>query len=294
MQKLSGEHELTQFLKKFDGQIRIAPLAMNIHVLMQALADEDMDHRQLASVLHHYPVITARLIALANSAWVCPVAPITNIETACVRLGSSVVKGVSIAIAVASSFNTARCPSFDPIRFWTTSMLVAEGAGLLADKLPNKATYPPDLGHTAQTGGVLHNLGLLWLADNLASETAEALQLLLANPNLTVNQALEQQIGIDYCLVGAWIAKQWQIPEPLIAVMQHHRDPNYQEQSFALVSLVGGAAKMVSNVFHSRQELPENSALPSLGLDLQIQTSVFTQLANRLDSTQKLATALFF
>ncbi|MEQ1529518.1 MAG: HDOD domain-containing protein, partial [Methylococcales bacterium] len=220
MQLVNVEYELQQFLKKYNGQVRIAPLAMNIHVLMQAIADEDMDHRQLASVLHHYPVITARLIALANSAWVCPATPITNIEMACIRLGTSVVKGVSIAIAVASSFNTARCPIFDPIRFWTSSMLVAEGAGLLAAKLSDKNKYAADIENTARTGGILHNLGLLWLADNLAVETADALQLSLMDPMLTVNQALMQRVGIDYCLVGAWIGKQWHIPQELIAVMQ--------------------------------------------------------------------------
>lgn len=293
MQHINCEYQLTQFLNKFNGEVRIAPLAMNIHVLMQALADQDMGNQQIASVLHHYPVITARLISLANSAWICPATPITNIETACIRLGTSVVKGVSIAIAVASSFNTARCPAFDPIRFWTTSMLVAEGAGLLAAKLPNKSSYASDLENTAQTGGILHNLGLLWLADNLAIETAEALQLSMADPLLTVNQALTQHTGIDYCVVGAWIAKQWHIPDELIAVMQHHRDEHFQENASAPVLLVGAAAKMVSSMFHELNEITDDPCLLNLGINVEMQTKVFNQLAKKFDSTQELAKALF-
>jgi len=293
MQKINTEHALPLFLKKYNGEIRIAPLAMNIHVLMQALADEDMDNQQLASVLHHYPVITARLIALANSAWLCPVTPITNIETACVRLGHTVIKSVSIAIAVASAFNTARCPMFDPSRFWTTSMLVAEGAGLLATKLPNKTDNRTDFINTAQTAGILHNLGLLWLADNLSIETTEALQLTADNPLLTVNQALMQRVGIDYCLIGAWIGKQWHMPDELVVVMQHHRDNYYQEHSSALVVLVGAAAKMISSMLHECNEMPDNQDLHNLGIDKQLQINVFNHLANKFHSTQELAKALF-
>jgi HD-like signal output (HDOD) protein len=293
MQQIDHEADFAEFLNKFKGQIRIAPLAMNIHVLMQALSDEELTPRQLASVLHHYPVITARLIALANSAWVSPAMPITNIEAACVRLGNFVIKGVSIAIAVASSFNTARCPSFDTIRFWVTSILVAEGAGLLAAKLPNRQDYPTDIEFTAQTGGILHNLGLLWLADNMATETASALKLVTENPLITINDALTQCIGIDYCQAGAWISKRWHIPEDLINVIQHHRDPIYLKQAAAPVLLVGGAAKMVSSVFHGFSEPSEFEGFDYLGISLAEQESVYKQLEKRLDSTRELARALF-
>jgi HD-like signal output (HDOD) protein len=292
MSTIYSANDLPQALQKFHGQIRIAPLGMNIHVLMHALADADMDHRQLTAVLHHYPVITARLIALANSAWICPATPITSIETACIRLGHSIIKSVSIAIAVASSFNTARCPMFDPIRFWTTSMLVADGAGLLAAKLPKTASSQ-DLQYSAQTAGIVHNLGLLWLADNLAGETAAALQLAVADPALTVNQALTQHVGIDYCRVGAWIGQQWQMPNELIAVMQHHRDVHYQEHSSVLVKLVGAAARMISAMVHGRDDMPENDELHGLGIDIALQRAVFKQLALKFESTQQLAKALF-
>lgn len=293
MQEINTDDVLAQFLKKFNGPIRIAPLAINIHILMQALADDDIDQGQLAAVLHHYPVITARLIALANSAWACPATPITNIETACIRLGTLVVKGISIAIAVASSFNAARCPVFDSVRFWTTSILVAEGARLLAAKLPGKEKYSLDFEYTAQTAGILHNLGLLWLADNLATETAEALQLTAADPLLTVKQALVQRTGIDYCLVGTWIATQWQIPDELIAVIQHHRDNQYQEHTPALVVLVGAAARMMSLIFQEAGEMGHNQDLHNLGIDVDWQLHVFKQLINKFDSTRELSKTLF-
>jgi len=292
MQDINTEVVLPQFLKRFDGQIHLSPPAMNIHVLMKTLADDDMGQRELAAVLHHYPVITARLIALSNSVWACPATPISNIETACVRLGTAVVKGVSIAIAVAASFNAARCPAFDPIRFWTTSMLVSEGAGLLAAKLSNKVIYCQDFQYTVQTAGILHNLGLLWLADNLATDTSEALQLAATDPLLSVNQALMQQMGIDYCLIGAWIGKQWHMPDELITVMQQHRE-NHNQDASPLVMLVGAAARMMSLIFHEAEEMGHNQDLHNLGIDVDWQRHVFKQLTNKFDSTRELSKTLF-
>ena len=243
MQQNNAENLLANFLQKYKGQIRIANLKMNVHRLMSALADDGMGPKQLADVLQHYPVINARLIGLANSPWVRPATPITNIETACIWLGSSQVKAVSIAIAVSSSFNTARCPSFNPIRFWTTSMLVAEGAVLLASKLPDKANYPQDMEQILKTGGILHNLGLLWLADILALETEQALKLTAADPSFTVNQTLMEGIGIDFCTIGAWVGEQWNIPDELTAIIAHHRDDGYQENRSVYELLIGSAAR---------------------------------------------------
>ncbi len=293
MQAQSPELALAEFVKRFQGKARIAPFAMNIQVLIQSLADADLDYRQLATVIHHYPVITARIIALANSAWTCPATPITTIEAACIRLGHSVVKSVSIALAVASSFNIARCPVFNPMHFWTSTMLVAEASKLLATKLPSHAGYPVELLYTAQTGGILHALGLLWLADNLATETSEALQHSSAEPLLTVSQALIDRIGIDYCSVGAWIGKQWQMPEELICVMQHHRDDPHQADAPASVILVGAAAKMSSSLICDTQEFPDYPDLHALGIDSNMQKAVMLQIAKKLDTTKELAKTLF-
>ena len=288
MQQNNSACVLADFQQRYQGKIRIATLKMNIHRLLSALADDEMEPSQLAAILLQYPVISARLVGLANSPWVRSVAPITTIEAACIRLGSIQVKAVSIAIAVGSSFNTARCPSFDPIRFWATSMLVAEGAGLLALKLPQNTHNSSDSWQTLKTGGILHNLGLLWLADMLPKETDQAFKLTVADPRLTINQALIESISIDFCTVGAWVAKQWHIPDELVAIIEHHRDNNPYENQPVPQLLVGAAARMVSALFHDNN-LTADLGLNALGIELELQQSIFVQLSKKLDSTKELA-----
>jgi HD-like signal output (HDOD) protein len=288
MQQNNSATLLADFLQRYHCKIRIATLKMNIHRLISAFADDEMEPIQLAAILYHYPVISARLVGLANSPWVRSVTPITNVESACIRLGIIQVKAVSLAIAVGSSFNTAGCPSFDPVRFWATSMLVAEGAGLLASKLPENTHYSTDKSQTLKTGGILHNLGLLWLADMLPKETEQAFKLTAAEPFLTVNQALIECVGIDFCTLGAWVAKQWHIPDELVAIIEHHRDNNHHENSPVDELLVGAAARMVSSLFHENH-VTTDLGLSALGLEPAVQQSIFEQLSKKLDSTKELA-----
>jgi HD-like signal output (HDOD) protein len=280
-------------LEKNKEAIKLPPLPKNIHVLMKALADDDISYIKLAEVILNYPEITARLLFLANSAWSAPVTPITNIEHACSRLGTTVVRSVSIAISLSSHFNPTRCPEFDAVRFWTVSMLVAEGASLLAAKVQKDSKHF-DLQKTVQTAGVLHNIGLLWLAENLPKETGNALNMVLSEPTLTVSETLIERIGVDYCMVGGWIGRQWNIPEILTTAIRYHLDGDYREEFWEMALLIGSAAGMVSTVHKKSDVVPINSRLDKeLGVDPTGQRQVFQMLFNKIDKTRELANLLF-
>lgn len=273
--------------------IQLPPLTKNIHVLMQALAEENMSYKQLAEVIKHYPEITARLIFLVNSPWSAPVSPINSIEQACARLGVSVVKSISIAISIASSFDTGKCPSFDTEYFWTSSILVAEGASQLASLIPGRLISIEYI-NTAQTAGILHNLGLLWMANNFPVETNLALQAYSDNPTAaSVNDLLRQYTGTDYCEIGGLVAKQMELPEALIVTMEQHVNDEYQDAAWEIARLVGSAANMASALHKQVEEGLVYSRLEKLGLDSAAQTQIFQQLLKNLEKTRELVKTLF-
>ncbi len=113
------EHNTTLIQQKIQEPLRLPALSNNIQNLLKALADENVSCDHIAEIIGLYPEISVRLISLANSVWSSPPKPIIDIRSCCVRLGLPVIKSVSIAIAVASIFNFAGCPNFDPERFWT-------------------------------------------------------------------------------------------------------------------------------------------------------------------------------
>ncbi len=101
-------------------------LPSGVPYLLQTLMDENIDNNKLKAVIGRFPSIAARLLCLANSAWAAPPVPVTSLDMACARLGLNIVRSVSIALAISSPFNPARCPAFDAERYWCTALLVAD------------------------------------------------------------------------------------------------------------------------------------------------------------------------
>jgi len=119
------------------------------------------------------------------------------------------------------------------------------------------------------------------------------LQLVSTEPALSINKSLKQSIETDYCEIGGWIAKQLKLPKVLIAAMEHHRTPNYQESPQEIVLLVGEAARIASALHKQIIEIPTNTELENLGIDSSNQTIIYQQLANKFEKTQQLAQSLF-
>ena len=287
------ENKQTIVQKKLSNPLQLPSLAKNIHVLMQSLADNELNYQQLAKVLIHYPEITARLIFLANSSWSAPVSPVISIEQACSRLGTSVVKSISIAISIASTFDTRRCPFFNTVHFWTSSLLVSKGASLLVSKLPAPLASPV-LEQSAKTAGILHNLGVLWLADNLPIETDKALQIMVEeSSSLSFSHSLRNSIETDYWEIVGKLAKQLNFPYVLRIAMEHHLNPDYQALFWEMALIIGEAKKMTSALHKQIDEISPNTHLEKIGIDSAIQIQVFQQLSNNFEKTHELAKTLF-
>ena len=294
MNDKNKDSNVVPFLQRAKEKTNLPSLSKNINGLLKTIANADINTRQLADTVKQFPEISTRLIFLANSAWSAPSKPINSVKDACSLLGHSIVKSISFGVSIASSFDTRKCPSFKADLFWFTSMMVGQGARLLASKLSDNIPIEDNnFEETVQTAGILHNIGLLWLADNLPKETDEALKKIATNPSVSMNEALLQYTGTDYCEVGGWLSTQLGFPSVLIIGIKNHLDSHYQESFWEAALLVGSAKTMVTKLHNQNGEIPENTRLEELGLDSSAQQVVFQQLSKESKKTRELAKLLF-
>ena len=258
--------------------------------LLEALADDNIEIPQLAEIIERVPTVAARLIALANSAWSSPVKAITSLDQACARLGLGVVRSTSIALAVSSPFDMNRCPAFDAKTFWASSLLTAEAAALFTHLMPPNHDLQVS---TSRTAGLLHNLGLLLLADQMPGEVQLAIEKAGKDSAPSLRLALQSICGLDYTDAGAYLSEAWGLPEPLSTAIEHHANPDYEGEHWQVACLVGASASMVSSIQRKTPWAMSEAIVHRLDVEVGATNRLFESLAKQAELIRKLAEALF-
>lgn len=255
------------------GDPTVPDLSPGVTSLLASLASADCDIGDIAKELELHPVIGARMIALANSAWSAPDGTIVDLTSACVRLGMSVVKSSAIAYAVAAPFDPLRCQGFDSVRFWTCALLGAETSAQIAG-------YRNLDESIARTGGLLRNLGLVWLADAMPQQTSEALNLLANDPQLSTADALTGCVGVSHLQATYELMAAWGMPEQLLCL--------YGEADGNDISQVCSLSSRVVNLAYSDAEQALHP-LEQSGLSESEIASVGTQVAQSIERYRTIA-----
>lgn len=203
---------------------RLCVIPSSVGNLILTLFKENLTLFQIAEEVKYYPSIAARVLAIANSAWSSPAVPVTNLLDACVRLGIATVQTLSLALAVNGVFDPLKCNSFDARRYWMSAMLTSLGADLFA-----KALGYSEQASTWRSVGLLHNLGLLWMADHIPTETAIALGR-SRDGSISLVSIMQDEIGMDYLLVGGCLAEYWLLPQIFRNVIFNIRHPELAEE----------------------------------------------------------------
>ena len=161
------------------------------------MQDPDVDARKLGELLAQDPILSAKVLRLANSSFFGGQRSMASIDAAVALIGTQALGRLVLAGGVSSSFGAV--PGIDLPTFWRDSLVAATAAHKLASRLGAE-------GEEAYVCGLLHGTGHLILcktypdiADFVFTGYAVARGAELA--------AIEaENFGIDHAKVGAlWI-----------------------------------------------------------------------------------------
>lgn len=286
--KANPEHSYEAGLEAI-GTLKLPTLSAGTPFLLKSLTDENIDFVELATILEKFPSIAGKLISLANSAWSAPVAPVSSLEASCSRLGFGIVRSISIALAVAAPFDASRCPCFDPEYFWCSALLSAEASSRVAQLVTADNAVEPS---TARAAGLLHDLGLLWLVDQLPAEAGKALTMVRSKRAASLQQAMHHILGFDQVEAGGHLARQWNLPGPLVAAMTHYPELDFDGDQNQIVAIVGLAVKLVSAVLREEPLVELDHLQLRLGITDENFEGISEQLSAQLLKTRQIAKLL--
>ncbi len=171
--------------------------------LISSFDNDDVAVEEIAHKISLDPVLSAKLLRLANSAYYHVSRRIGNVGDAVRMLGFVTVRTLVISSGLVGSFKTV--PGIDMKRFWRYSLHTA----VVARWVAKKAGANTDLAFTI---GMMHAIGQLVMH---AGDAARAQQVdLTVGPYHDDRLATERAVfGFDFSEVGAALAEQWKFPE---------------------------------------------------------------------------------
>lgn len=188
--------------------------------LITLLCDESLSAEQLATKIEAHPVLTARVLQVANSAYYGQVKSVGTIKRAVQLLGVNALRGVAAA-AFIDQLIPRRVPALPDLRALLRHSLATAVA---CEMLVTHAH--PLLAPDAFIAGLIHNLGTVIQASLDPAGTAELMAARSLDACGAVRALEQQHCQYHHEICGAVLFDAWQLPDPLVGVAMHHHEPD--------------------------------------------------------------------
>jgi putative nucleotidyltransferase with HDIG domain len=184
--------------------------------VLSLLSDEDSSFSSLAACIATDPALSGRLINRASAADLASYCEVRSVLQAVSALGVDRTRELSLLIAMAGYTSSAtKMEILKPC--WHHTLACA----LIASELARQCGQRPAEVFTA---ALLHDIGRLGL---LSAYTAEYAAMLAGADGQSIDliQLEHANFGVDHLEAGAWLAREWGLPDSLVEVIIHHHEP---------------------------------------------------------------------
>lgn len=211
---------------------------------IKSIIDDDIsDIDEIAELISYDPVLSSKLLRLANSALYNFPKQVETVQKAVQVLGETQVYNLVVASGAAEAFSSLNPDVIALDKFWEHSIHTALIAKHLAFQLGVKKDEPVYL------SGLLHNLGELVVVQVKPDLARVCTQHKKGKKPWGKQQEL---LGFTYADCTVELLKQWQLPERIIEPLKQLNQPEYS------------AANKVSLILHLASCLALSEANPEV------------------------------
>ncbi|MBZ0267664.1 HDOD domain-containing protein [bacterium] len=208
---------ITERLARISGDLPAMP-AVVLRVLEMA-QDTDTTVDDLKRVVEVDPGLTMRMLRVANSAYYRRAREVVSIDHAILTLGFRTVLSLTLASSTKAVFEQCGdVPNRVRRTLWEHSISTA----FVASDLGRFASGPIDT-ELCFVGGLLHDVGKLVILRHFPEQFFRVGKEADGDPAAAL-RAEEALLGFRHDALGAHLAAEWELPEPLVGVIRHHHD----------------------------------------------------------------------
>ncbi|MDE1997946.1 MAG: HDOD domain-containing protein [Burkholderiales bacterium] len=220
-----------------------------VHELIDSFNSEDISIDEIAKKIAADPVLSARLLRLANSAYYHVSRSVGTVNDAMTMLGFVTVRTLVISSGLTGGYKSM--PGLDLNQFWRYGLHTAAVAGWLAKKVGTNADQ-------AFTVGLMHGIGQLVMHAGMPEQMLHLDK--LAGPLDPRRLDMEESsFSYNFATVGAELARQWRFPQTFVDAIKNFPAPLAQAPFDPVAGIIHVAAWR-ARAEHNKLSLDEMSA----------------------------------
>jgi putative nucleotidyltransferase with HDIG domain len=249
-------------VERLNGIRDLPSIPNTLNKVLNELARDSSTADTIETIIKEDPLLTAKLLKVANSPYYGMAGKISSIARAIVIMGFAEVRnlvvGVSLTTMVTGDLGFEEFKTKD---LWLHCVAVATAAQKLAQHIPG--IDPEEI----FTLGIMHDIGRFLQCLYFPNEMRE---LLRANNGIKNLYAAEEKAGMPHTEIGAYLAHRWQLSELFVEAIRYHHRPQgagpYMPQA-AVLFLADQLCKKLQIGWHgedtdNRLLIPKILALP--------------------------------
>jgi HD-like signal output (HDOD) protein len=211
----------------FEGNHNLPNIPKVVQELIITFNDENFNMEDIAQKISMDPVLTAKVLRLANCAHYGASRTVASTSDAVVILGFSTLRTLVLASGITGAIQTPE--GFDRKAFWLDNFGVAAIAKWLAP-------YSNQDKETAFTCGMLYSIGEMLIQLIVPAESKQIKA--AANAGGKLHEVEEAMLGFSYADVGAELARRWKFPDDITQGIKFHLSPEMAGENSKLAGII--------------------------------------------------------
>jgi HD-like signal output (HDOD) protein len=219
------------------GRVELPTIPRVVQQLMAALQDPDVDSRKIGEALAQDPILSSKVLRLANSAFFGGQRSMSSIDAAIALIGMQALNRLIVACGVSAPFKDI--PGIDLQVFWRDALVAGIAANKLAPRLQADA-------EEAYTCGLLHGTGHLILCQtypDIANAMFAGFDVVRGAELATIEDGA---FGINHPAVGALWVESLGFPQPVADSIRSVGEPDGDGDAPLLLTLRSARALAAS------------------------------------------------
>jgi len=267
-------------------------LPVHVHKLLEIVSDSKSDSLDVANAASADPGLVSKILRVVNSSYYGLSNRTDNIHFAIVLLGFDEVRKIAVQTSFKEMFKEgAFGKAYTTDGLWKHSFLVSVCAeSLWRDKDTKQAG-------DMLTFGILHDIGkfaLFKLAIAMKKQGVSTFKQSEELDGMSLMEKEEALFRLNHPVVGALLAKKWELSERICNIIEYHHHPLYYPIDTIPEAVVTDVATIaVADALIHHMDGEEDIAVPGpeyfehLGLSPSLEACVTDELQEKIEDARK-------